>query len=43
MVYVPCIRVKLVVVVENLTADGILKRKAGGRVILSKWELSFPR
>ena len=39
----PCIRVNPVVVVENLIADGIIKRKAGGRVVLSKQELSFPR
>ena len=41
--YVPYIYVNPVVVVENLTADGIIKRKAGGRVVPSKWELSFPR
>ena len=37
----PCIRVNPVVVVENLTIDGIIKRKVGGRVVPSMWELSF--
>ena len=40
--YVLCIRVNPVVVVENLTTNGIIKRKAGGRVIPSMRELSFP-
>ena len=39
----PCIRVNPVEVVENLIANGIIKRKAGGRVVPNKWELSFPR
>ena len=37
----PCIRDNPVVVVENLTTDGITKRKEGGRVVPSMQELSF--
>ena len=37
----PCICDNLVVVVENLTIDGIIKRKVGGKVVLSMRELSF--
>ena len=32
-----------IVVVENLTTNGIIKRKVGDRVVPSKQELSFPR
>ena len=32
-----------VVVVENLIADGIIKGKAGGRVVPNNRELSLPR
>ena len=39
--YVPCIHVNPMVVVENLTTDGIIKRKARGKVVLSKQDLSF--
>ena len=31
----------LVVVLEKLTTDGITKRKAGGRVVMSMLEISF--
>ena len=39
--YVPCICVNTVVVVKNLTTNGIIKRKVGGRVVSSMRELSF--
>ena len=37
----PCIRDNPMVALENLTKDGINKRKVCGRAVLSMWEIFF--